>query len=341
MHTVVTGCAGFIGSHLVDALLTDGGQVVGVDCFTDYYDRRSKEANLAHARTCAGFRLIEADLATANLADLLCDVDLIYHLAGQPGVRGSWGGQFEVYVRNNILATQRLLEAALTAGRIPLVYASSSSVYGDQPTMPLSEEMAPAPISPYGVTKLAAEHLCRLYSAVHGLPTISLRLFTVYGPRQRPDMAFQRFLTALLSDQEIVVYGDGSQTRDFTFVSDVVQAFRLAGQRCQAGQFSGQVFNVAGGARVALREVLALLPVITGRKLRMRILPAQPGDVCDTWADTASATVRLGFTPAVVLSDGLLRQWQSAAENYGKLACIDARDDAGKTPPTGRWKQLS
>lgn len=307
---IVTGSAGFIGSHLVDSLLADGHRVIGVDSFADYYDRGTKEDNIAPAVGQANFRLVEADLTTADLASLLQDVDLIFHVAGQPGVRGSWGEQFEIYTRNNILATQRLLEAAVAAGKIPLVYASSSSLYGNLTTMPLAEDMTPAPVSPYGVTKLAAEHLCRLYSAVHGLPTISLRLFTVYGPRQRPDMAFQRFLTALLKGQEIILYGDGLQTRDFTFVGDVVRAFRLAGERCKAGQHSGQVFNVAGGARVALREVLTLLPTVAGRELRVRTLPAQSGDVRDTWADTTSIKTCLGFSPGVALFEGLQTQWQ-------------------------------
>lgn len=310
---LVTGAAGFIGSHLVEALLAGGHTVTGIDCFTDYYERRSKEANLAQARQHAAFRLIEADLATADLPALLRGVDVIYHLAGQPGVRGSWGGQFEVYARNNLLITQRLLEAAVAAGQIPLVYASSSSAYGNLATMPLHEAMAPAPVSPYGVTKLAAEHLCRLYNAVHGLPTISLRLFTVYGPRQRPDMAFQRFLTALLRGEAIGVYGDGSQTRDFTFVGDVARAFRLAGERCQAGQHSGEVFNIAGGARVALADVLALLPAITGRELQMRTLPAQPGDVRDTWASTERAAAGLGWRAEIALAAGLAQQWRQVA----------------------------
>lgn len=314
---IVTGAAGFIGSHLVDALLAGGQSVVGVDCFTGYYDRSRKEENIAPARDQANFRLLEADLATADLHDLLRGVGLVYHLAGQPGVRGSWGGQFEVYARNNILATQRLLEAAVAAGKVPVVYASSSSVYGDLPVLPLSEELAPAPVSPYGVTKLAAEHLCRLYSAVYGLPTISLRLFTVYGPRQRPDMAFQRFMTALAQGQEITVYGDGSQTRDFTFVDDVVQAFRLAGERCVAGLLGGQVFNVAGGSRVALHDVLNALAAITGHELSTHALPAQPGDVRDTWADTASAATHLGFAPTITLAEGLARQWQHVSAMAG------------------------
>lgn len=176
--------------------------------------------------------------------------------------------------------------------------------------MPLSEDITPTPVSPYGVTKLAAEHLCRLYSAVHGLPTIALRLFTVYGPRQRPDMAFQQFMTAILSGHAINVYGDGSQTRDFTFVDDVVQAFRLAGERCVIGQLSGQVFNVAGGSRVALRDVLDVLAAIAGCDLRISSQPAQPGDVRDTWADTSRIAQHLRFTPSVTLAEGLSRQWK-------------------------------
>ena len=311
MHCLVTGCAGFIGSHLVDHLLAGGQRVTGVDCFTDYYDRRQKEANLAQAQYRPDFRLIEADLLHADLGTLLGNVDLVYHLAGQPGVRGSWGPQFGRYVDNNVLATQRLLEAVLAAGRVPVVYASSSSVYGNLPEMPLREDMTPAPVSPYGVTKLAAEHLCRLYSTVHGVPAIALRLFTVFGPRQRPDMAFQRFLSRARDGQEIVMYGDGSQTRDFTYVGDVVRAFALAGERCRAGELGGQVFNVAGGARMSLRAVIDLLATVTGRDVAVRQLPAQPGDMHDTWADTTAATAQLGFVPRVSLRDGLQAQWQA------------------------------
>ncbi|MEM4218021.1 MAG: GDP-mannose 4,6-dehydratase [Candidatus Methanomethylicaceae archaeon] len=311
MNLLVTGAAGFIGSHLVDALLAAGHYVIGLDSFTDYYERSRKQANLAEAQKRAPFRLSEADLNAADLTELLAEIDLVYHLAGQPGVRGSWGSRFDVYVRNNVLATQRLLEAALTAGKVPVVYASSSSVYGDLTTMPLQEDMAPAPISPYGVTKLAAEHLCRLYSAVHGLPTISLRLFTVYGPRQRPDMAFQRFLTALRDGREITVYGDGNQTRDFTYVGDVVQAFVLAGQACRDGRGVGGVFNIAGGTRASLRHVLQTMEAVTGYRLKVRYAPVQPGDVHDTWADTSRAETVLGFRPQTSLMDGLRAHWKA------------------------------
>lgn len=313
-RVLVTGAAGFIGSHLCEALLACGHEVFGVDCFTDYYGRAVKERNLAAALAHPLFRLVESDLVTADLARLLDGVGLIYHLAGQPGVRGSWGSQFDAYTRNNILATQRLLEACLAGGKIPLVYASSSSAYGDQPEMPLREAMAPAPISPYGVTKLAAEHLCRLYNDVYALPTLSLRLFTVYGPRQRPDMAFQRFLSAAAGGQEISLFGDGTQTRDFTFVADVVRAFLLAGEACAAHCTSVQVINIAGGARTSMTEVLAHMADLAGGQLNLRRQPPQPGDVRDTWADTGLATTVLGFQPEVSLHEGLRRQWQAIQE---------------------------
>jgi UDP-glucuronate 4-epimerase len=311
---LVTGAAGFIGSHLVDALLAAGEAVVGVDCFTDYYAADIKARNLAAALAHPGFTLVRDDITSADLGPLVGAASRVYHLAGQPGVRGSWGFRFEEYTRNNLLATQRLLEACLAAGGTPLVYASSSSAYGNLSTMPLREDMALAPVSPYGVTKLAAEHLCRLYAAVYGLPTLSLRLFTVYGPRQRPDMAFSRFLTAAAAGDEITLYGDGMQTRDFTFVGDVVTAFMLAGEVCASqaaaeGRSLGQVVNSAGGSRVSVNDVLAEVTRLAGRDLRIRRLPPQPGDVQDTWADTTAARALLGFAPRVGLREGLASEW--------------------------------
>jgi UDP-glucuronate 4-epimerase len=308
---LVTGAGGFIGSHLCDALLALGHRVTGIDCFTDYYRIALKARNLALAAQNPNFRLVEADVVEADLLQLMDGVEVIYHLAGQPGVRGSWGEQFEVYTRNNILATQRLLEANLAKGRVPVVYASSSSAYGNQKVMPLDEAVAPAPQSPYGVTKLGAEHLCRLYSQVHGLPTVSLRLFTVYGPRQRPDMAFHRFLSAVAAGDEITVYGDGRQTRDFTFVEDVVAAFIAAGEVCAAGQMVAPVMNVAGGSRASMLDVLAAVTALTPHKIRVRHQPPQPGDVQDTWADTKLATHMLGFKPRTELREGLERQWHA------------------------------
>ncbi len=317
-RVLVSGAAGFIGSHLCDALLADGCEVVGIDCFTDYYDRARKETNIAGALAHPKFTFVEGDLVTIDLAALLRDIDIIYHLAGQPGVRGSWGQKFEYYLRNNVLATQRLLEATLAVGGRPIVYASSSSVYGNLAQMPLREDMAPAPISPYGVTKLAGEHLCRLYSAVHRIPTVSLRLFTVYGPRQRPDMAFQRFLEALRAGKPIAVYGDGNQTRDFTYVDDVVRAFMSAARLCaavgNAQNGVAAVMNVAGGARVSVREVLTLVAEITGYQPQVQYLPAQAGDVRDTWADTTLARGDLGFVPVVGIREGLSRHWHYVKE---------------------------
>ena len=308
---LVTGAAGFIGSHLCEALLARGHQVVGVDCFTDYYGRAAKESNLSVALAHPGFRLVEADLVDVDLPRLLDGVELIYHLAGQPGVRGSWGSQFEVLRAQQHSGHSASLGGKLGRGAIPLVYASSSSVYGNRPEMPLQESAAPAPISPYGVTKLAAEHLCRLYNDVYGVPTLSLRLFTVYGPRQRPDMAFRRFLKAAAAKQEIELYGDGMQTRDFTYVADVVRAFLLAGERCLARDTAVQVVNVAGGTRASVNEVLAGIAALAGGHLSIRRLPAQPGDVRDTWADTRLAASTLGFHPEIGLMVGLERQWQA------------------------------
>lgn len=312
---LVTGAAGFIGSHLVDTLLESNNWVIGLDNFTDYYDPQLKMENISRALKHAHFLLMREDLTNVDLTAILeeYEIDVICHLAGQPGVRSSWGRQFDLYTRNNILATQRLLEAALAAGRTPLVYASSSSVYGNLTTMPLAEEMRPEPISPYGVTKLAAEHLCCLYSAMYGLPTVSLRLFTVFGPRQRPEMAFARFLNAVKMNEEILIYGDGEQTRDFSYVGDVVKAFQLAtdfvlSERGRQGQ--GLVFNVTGENRASLHEVLDAIAEVTSCRPRIRHMPAQPGDVRDTWADSSRIRDLLSFTPTVDLSEGIRRQWR-------------------------------
>jgi nucleoside-diphosphate-sugar epimerase len=312
---LVTGAAGFIGSHLVDTLLESQNWVLGLDSFTDYYEPTVKAENIACATNHVNYLLLREDLTTADLVTILHkhEIDVICHLAGQPGVRSSWGHQFNIYTRNNILATQRLLEAALSAGRIPVVYASSSSVYGNLATMPLAEEMRPAPVSPYGVTKLAAEHLCCLYSAMYGLPTVSLRLFTVFGPRQRPEMAFSRFLNAVKMNEEILIYGDGGQTRDFSYVGDVVKAFQLAADFIlteRGQQEEGWVFNVTGENRASLHQVLDTIAEVTSCRPRIRHMPAQPGDVRDTWADSSRIREILNFTPQVDLSEGIRRQWR-------------------------------
>jgi nucleoside-diphosphate-sugar epimerase len=277
--------------------------VVGVDRFTDFYPRRVKEQNLARLKGQDGFRFREDDLLTADLAALLSGVTVVFHLAGQPGVRGSWGASFPVYADNNIVATQRLLEAARAASLKKFVFASSSSVYGDAPALPTRETTLPQPVSPYGVTKLAAEHLCSLYGRNFGVPTVSLRYFTVYGPRQRPDMAFYQFIGALLDGRELSVNGDGEQTRDFTYVADIVAATLAAAG--QAEPASDRVYNIGGGARVSVNAVIALLERITGKSARIVRGPAQPGDARDTFADCSMARTALRFSPAFDLERGL------------------------------------
>lgn len=302
MHYLVTGAAGFIGSQMCEQLLAEGHQVRGIDCFTDYYSRKLKELNLEQARGHASFELVEQDLVTSDLAKLLDGVDIVIHLAAQAGVRASWGANFTIYTHNNILSTQALLEAGKAGGFKRLVYASSSSVYGDTQDLPMREASACWPVSPYGVTKLAAEHLCGLYHKNFGVDTVSLRYFTVYGPRQRPDMAFHRFIKALLTGGEIRLFGDGGQSRDFTFVSDIVEATIAA---ATAKDVSGQVFNLGGGARVTVNQVIAWLEEITGQKANLTRLEVAKGDVRDTQADTSRARAKLDFDPRYDLRKGL------------------------------------
>ena len=306
MKVVVTGAAGFIGSHLTESLLADGHEVTGVDAFTDYYPRPTKERNLEKSRSHGKFRLVEGRLQDLDLRPLLDGVDRVFHLAAQAGVRASWGREFAHYTDHNVLATQRLLEAARAAGGPRVVYASSSSVYGDAPTLPLSEDARCEPVSPYGVSKLAAEHLGVLYHRNFGLPVVSLRYFTVYGPRQRPDMAFHRFLKAARDAEPIHLYGDGGQTRDFTFVSDIVAATRAA---ADSGR-PGSVYNVGGGERVVLSDVLRQIEGVTGRRLTIVRDEVQKGDMRDTFADTTAARRDLGFRSTVALAQGLEREWQ-------------------------------
>ena len=311
MRALVTGAAGFIGSHLTSRLLESGATVTGVDCFTDYYPRAMKEANLAVNRARAGFRFVEAPLQDADLDALLDGVTHVFHLAAQAGVRRSWGREFRIYTSHNIDATQRLLEACVGRPIERLVYASSSSVYGDEASIPMREDQLPRPVSPYGVSKLAAEQLCHLYAANHGVPATSLRYFTVYGPRQRPDMAFRRFLTAAINGDPLTVYGDGLQTRDFTFVADAVSATVAA-----AGHgVPGRAYNIGGGSRVSVNDVLAIVERLAGRPLDLRREPAQKGDMRDTYADTTLARTDLGFTPSVTLADGLEAEYRWLVES--------------------------
>ena len=305
MKVVVTGAAGFIGSQLAERLLAEGHEVVGIDSLNDYYPRPIKEGNLRAAREQPSYRLVEARLQEADLAPVLEGAAQVYHLAAQAGVRASWGKEFSGYTDNNVLATQRLLEAAVAVGVPRFVNASSSSVYGDAPSLPLREDSLCRPVSPYGVTKLAAEHLVHLYGRSYGLPVVSLRYFTVYGPRQRPDMAFHRFLRAALAGDTIRVYGDGRQTRDFTYIEDIVAATRAAADTGKPGC----VYNVGGGERVSVNDVLALIEAVTGRGLSIVREDAQQGDMRDTLADTQAARRDLDFRSTVSLREGLAREW--------------------------------
>ena len=299
VSALVTGCAGFIGSHLTESLLADGHSVLGVDCFNDNYRRSDKRANLQIASDYARFELVTGDLVELDVAALVEQVDVIYHLAGEPGVRSSWGSRFDTYTHHNVAATQRLLEVT-EAQRF--VYASSSSIYGDALTLPTHEDETPRPLSPYGVTKLAAEHLCVLYGEEHGVDTVALRYFSVYGPRQRPDMAFRRFCEAIHAGEPIEVFGDGRQTRDFTYVGDIVDATRAA---AQADTPTGRVYNIGGGNRTSLRCALEVLAGLAGRPLDLRHHDRESGDVMDTGADTTRAERELGFSPRTSLADGL------------------------------------
>jgi len=310
---LVTGAAGFIGSTLVDRLLRDGHAVRGVDCFTDYYDPAIKRQNLELARAHPRFEFVEGDLVDLDLGALLRDVSCCFHLAAQAGVRASWGRDFLVYVRCNIEATQKLLEAAKAVGLPKLVYSSSSSVYGNARQMPMSEDALPSPVSPYGVTKLSGEQLCALYHYNYGLPVVSLRYFTVYGPRQRPDMAFHKWIRAGLRGDSIEVYGDGTQTRDFTYVDDAVAA------NVAAMNFAGPlgIFNVGGGATVTVMHVLGIIEGALGRPLHIVHQPRVHGDVDHTHADTRRVAAGLGWRAGVRVEDGIPSEVAWLRELYG------------------------
>jgi len=319
MKSVVTGAAGFIGSHLSERLLADGQEVVGIDCFTDYYRRARKEQNLEVARSHRNFSFEELDLVDADLTAALEGADVVYHLAGQEGDRPSWGHQFDRYARDNIIATQRLLEQLKGSRLKRLVFAGSSSVYGDAEAFPTRESALPRPVSPYGVTKLAAEHLAHLYTRNFGIPAVAVRYFTVYGPRQRPDMAFARFMQALADGEPIEVYGDGEQTREFTYVSDAVEGTVKAA----SADVVGMVFNLGGGSRVTVNKVLATLEEISDLKIRRENLPAAPGDPRHTGASINLARERLGWEPRVALREGMAKQWEwLQATRQGKSASV-------------------
>jgi UDP-glucose 4-epimerase len=315
MRAFVTGVAGFIGSHLSERLIEAGHEVVGLDSFTNYYARSIKESNIVSLKQRRQFRFIEDSLLTADLGKLLDGVTHVFHLAAQAGVRKSWGTDFAVYTKLNIDATQCLLEACVNHSLERIVYASSSSVYGDAVPIPMLETARPAPLSPYGVTKLAAEHLCMLYHANYAVPTVAVRYFTVYGPRQRPDMAFHRFLRGILGNEPLSLYGDGEQTRDFTFVEDAVAATIAAAEHGT----NGTVYNVGGGSRVSMNEILDVMAQCTGKNPDIRRQETQIGDMRDTFADTTRARKELGFSPRVILKDGILAEYQWLTSTIGTL----------------------
>jgi nucleoside-diphosphate-sugar epimerase len=301
MRLLVTGAAGFIGSHLAEALEPDH-DVVGVDAFTDYYDPARKRAN------AAGLDVVEADLVTVDLDALLDGVDAVYHLAGQPGVRASFGPDFEHYVRRNVQASARLFEAAARHG-VRVVFASSSSIYGDAESYPTREDAAPSPISPYGVTKLCVEHLAYAHARTTGLEAVGVRYFTVYGPRQRPDMAFTPLLEALEAGEPFRLFGDGSASRSFTYVADAVAGTIAAMERGR----TGELYNVGGGEEASMREAIALAEGISGRELVVERHAVAAGDVRRTRADVAKAESELEWRPSTSLADGLRAQWEWVA----------------------------
>jgi nucleoside-diphosphate-sugar epimerase len=301
-RVLVTGAAGFIGSHLCDALIARGDDVVGVDSFTKYYAPARKRANIKQARK-AGLDFRRVDLTRGDLGSLVEGVDVVYHLAGQPGIRPSWGEEFELYARHNLGATQRLLEATLESGSPRFVFASSSSVYGHIGDTPARESDPLAPVSPYGLTKAACEALIDVYRRETGLSAVSLRYFTVYGPRQRPEMAFASFISSVLAGRPLRVHGDGRQVRDFTFVADVVAATIAAAERGIE-----PAYNVSGGATSTLFEAIEEIERLVGRRALIDFSPRARGDATRTGADLSAAMRDLAYQPSVALSDGLAQQ---------------------------------
>ena len=303
-RALVTGCAGFIGSHLCERLLADGYEVLGVDCFTSYYEREAKERNLTAFLHEPRFEFRPVDLSEGNLDGLLHEVDTVFHLAGQPGVRLSFGESFATYLRHNLLATQRLLEEAVRSPVASFVYASSSSVYGDAPVFPCDELAERRPVSPYGMTKLATEELAAVYRRDFDVPTVGLRYFTVFGPRQRPDMAFSRFLRLALAGEPLPIYGDGSQIRDFTYVGDIVNGTIAAA----LNGAPGSVYNLGGGNPVPLRDAVSLIGDLVGRPIALERRSGMLGDARRTGCDGRRAKLELGFEAATPLGVGLAAQ---------------------------------
>ena len=305
MTCIVTGAAGFIGSHLSRRLLKEGFSVIGIDCFTDYYPRWIKEGNLESLKTAPQFSLIESNINELDLRKLFSGAEYVFHLAAQAGVRASWGESFTIYTHNNIEATQKILESAKTSRLKKILFASSSSVYGSSPDLPWMEDSPKLPHSPYGVTKLAAEKLCSLYYRNYEIPTVSLRYSTVYGPGQRPDMAFHRFFKAINEGEAIPVYGNGQQTRDFTYVDDIVEANISAMNE----GLPGEIYNIGGGHRKKLADLFPLFKKITGKDIDISWQDNQKGDVPDTFANIEKAQKDLGYFPKTDIEVGLKKEW--------------------------------
>jgi len=301
MKYLITGVAGFIGSHLAEELLKKKKQVVGIDCFTDYYSRLIKEKNLSFPRAYDGFEFVEADVNEIELSGILSEVKGVFHLSAQAGVRASWGKDFDHYLENNIKATQRILEALKEFPEIKMVFASSSSVYGDTDQLPTPETARCQPLSPYGVSKLACEVLCNLYHKNYQVPVVSLRYFTVFGARQRPDMAFHKFIRAVLTQKPITVYGDGTQSRDFTYIKDIIKGTILAMERGEPGA----IYNLGGGHQTRLIDAIHLIFELMGKDTELKFLPPEKGDVRHTLSDTEKVRKELGYNPKGNLELGL------------------------------------
>lgn len=313
---LVTGVAGFIGSHLAETLLNQDKKVIGIDEFNDYYDPKFKQKNVKNFISHPNFTLINSKIQAVNLGEILSEVEIIFHQAAQAGVRASWGEGFRLYTERNLNTTQVLLEAAKNAPNLKrFVYASSSSIYGNAETLPTSETICPCPVSPYGITKLAGEQLGFLYHQNFAIPVTALRYFTVYGPRQRPDMAFHKFFKAILENQPISIYGDGQQTRDFTFISDCIAA-NLAAATLPAA--IGQVFNIGGGSRVSLAEVIDTMETIVNTPIQRNFSPSAQGDARHTSADVSKAKALLNYAPKISLKEGLIQEWEWIKSLYSQ-----------------------
>lgn len=311
MTLLVTGVAGFIGSHLAERLLKEGFEIIGVDSFLDYYPKKTKENNLKGLINNPKFKFIEGDILNLNLNEILSRVKGVFHQAAIPGVRTSWGKSFNQYVENNILVTQVLLESSKDIKIKKFIYASSSSVYGDADELPIKETSPTNPVSPYGVSKLSGEHLATLYFKGYGIPTVSLRYFTVYGPRQRPDMGFHKFISAIILGREIEIFGTGEQTRDFTFIDDVVEANLQAFLRGK----EGEVYNIGGGGRIGLSQAIRAIEEISGKKAHLKYTEPQRGDAKHTYADISKAKRDFGYNPKVDIYEGLKRHYEWLRNN--------------------------